>query len=218
MDFKQDISIEEKVGAIANWLQHGSLNLFGRPFAGKDTQCNRLASHFNAPPAISGGHILRSTKIPERVKLIMESGQLAPIEDYLKIVTPYLSQPDFEGRPLILSSLGRWHGEEQGILQGCADAGHPLKAAVLLDIPEEIVRERWQALHPDTRGVRADDDHAALDVRLQEFKNKTLDVIDFYRQKGMLIEVNGTASPDQVEAELLDKLYELAHKSAIMPV
>jgi adenylate kinase family enzyme len=111
--------------------------------------------------------------------------------------------------------LGRWHGEEQGIIKGAADAGHPLKAVILLNIPEEMVHERWGALHAhiDKRGLRADDAHASLEIRLREFAKKTVPVIEFYREKDMLIEIDGSLPPEQVETQIIDKLYEFATKS-----
>lgn len=204
-------SAKQKRAVIRKWLGAGSINLFGRPFSGKDTQCSIMAGWLDAP-VIGGGDILRNrTDIPERVRKIVHAGKLAPRDDYLKIVTPYLSQEDFHGRPLVLSSLGRWHGEEQGILQAAKNAGHPLMAVVYLSLSEDAVRERWQiAQRLAHRGARADDAEHVLDVRLGEFQNKTLPVIDFYRQQGLLVEVNGNQSIEDVQSEILQKLFILA--------
>ncbi len=205
------ITTEKKRAVVADWLKAGSLNLFGLPFSGKDTQCKLLAEWLKAP-IIGGGDILRGGQnVPEHVRKIIDSGELAPTDHYLNIVTPYLSQPLFAGQPLLLSSLGRWYGEEQGILQAASNAGHPLQAVILLKFDEATVRKRWQiAQKLSDRSERADDAEHILDTRLDEFRNKTLPVIDFYRQKNLLIEVDGHQSVDHVQEEILEKLFHKA--------
>lgn len=204
-------STKEKRTKVKAWLKSGSLNLFGRPFSGKDTQCSLLAEWLNAP-VIGGGDILRKSRnIPKRVQKIMHEGKLTPTNDYLSIVTPYLGQPDFAGQPLVLSSVGRWHGEEQAIFQAAADAGHPIRGVMFLDLNEATVRQRWHiAQERAHRGQRADDAEHLLDVRLDEFRNKTLPVLDFYRRQGLLIEIDGRQTIEDVHDEILHKLYQRA--------
>ncbi len=205
----------EQLSTIKEWLGSGSINIFGYPYAGKDTHGGSLAEIFDAP-LLSGGDILRNSVIPEHVKTIVDSGELAPTEDYIRIVLPYLSKSEFQGRPLILSSVGRWKGEEEGVLEATAASNHAIKAVVYLQLSEDTVRKRWQtSQEADDRGGRADDDAAALEVRFQEFKNKTLPVIEAYRQKGLLIEVNSEASKQEVFENILARLYLKAtsHKS-----
>jgi adenylate kinase len=200
----------ENILQIKQWLGSGSINLFGSPFAGKDTQGRKLSELLDCP-LLGGGDILRKSVIPERVKEIMQSGALIPTEDYLEIVLPYLSQKDFAGKPLVLSSVGRWHGEEDGVLQATTASEHPLRAVVYLKLAEEATWRRWQAAHSHSdRGMRADDTEEAFGLRLEEFRNKTLPVIDFYRQKGLLVEVDGNLEPEAVTREILDRLSSLA--------
>ncbi|MGI0133781.1 MAG: nucleoside monophosphate kinase, partial [Candidatus Micrarchaeaceae archaeon] len=182
------------LGQIKRWLGTGSINLFGRPFAGKDTQGRKLAELFNAP-ILGGGDILRGAGMPESIKAIMTSGELIPTKDYLELVLPYLHQSEFVGKPLILSSVGRWHGEEAGVLEATAAASHPLRAAIYLKASESTIRKRQLASQKlGDRGRRADDNK--LQIRLEEFENKTLPVISFYRDEGLLIEVDANQPPD----------------------
>ncbi len=191
------------------WLGTGSINIFGLPFCGKDTQGKRLAEMFGAP-LIGGGDIIRNSTRDD-VKQEISGGKLAPTDDYLAMVMPYFSKPEFAGKPLVLSSVGRWKGEEQTIVKAAEDSGHPLRAAVLLNMPEGEVVKRWQAAQDlKDRGQRADDDRSALDTRLDEFRNKTQPVIDYYRDQGLLIEVDGTRSRDEVTKEIVDKLSGIA--------
>lgn len=196
----------EKIKKVKTWLGTGSINIFGAPFAGKDTQGHRLAKELDAA-LLGGGDILRGSDMPDHIKDLMHTGQLIPTNDYRSIVLPYLSQNQFKDRPLVLSSVGRWHGEEAGVLKATSAAGHPIKAVLFLNISEETVWERWQ--HADSvrsRGKRADDTYQALRVRLDEFKRKTLPVIDFYRGQNILIEMDSEQDKDVVTGAILDSL------------
>ena len=211
MEYQRD---PKQIQTIAGWLSTGSINVFGRPFSGKDTQAQYLSKLFRAP-VIGGGKIIRNSSHQE-VKNIIDKGELAPISAYLDIVLPYFSQSKFNGSPLILSSVGRWHGEEKGVMQALKTSAHELKAVILLDIDENEVRSRWKAAQTlGDRGRRADDAHGALDVRLEEFRNKTLPVIEFYRQNELLIEVDGKAKEDKVTTEILTKLVAFASAQGV---
>lgn len=194
---------------LSQWLGSGSLNLFGLPFSGKDTQGKRLAELFDAP-LLGGGDILRGSVIPKHVKAAMQTGQLIPTKDYLEIVLPYLSQEKFKNRPLILSAVGRWHGEEDGVMAAAEASNHPLKAVIYLRMSETELWQRWEAAAATgDRGSRVDDDAEAIQTRLSEFNNKTVPALDYYRQRNLLIEVNGTAAPNDVTAEILASLSQL---------
>lgn len=207
---------EEHHSLIKSWLKSGSINIFGLPFAGKDTHGSTLAELFDAP-LLGGGDILRNSTIPPDLKAGLDAGMLFPTDDYLRIVTPYLSKPEFENRPLILSSVGRWIGEEQGVLQATETSNHPTKAVIYLHLAEEMVHKRWaKSQEKGDRGSRADDAAHVLGTRIQEFNQKTLPVIDVYRQKGLLIEVNSDAEKHEVIETILARLLMLAtsHASA----
>lgn len=198
---------KDKVESIKTWLGVGSINIFGPQFSGKDTQGDKLAKFLGAE-LISSGQVLRQNTKPEEVKDHMGSGLLFPTESFRKIVFPYLNQPALSGKPLILSSMGRWYGEEKDVIRATTESGHPTQAVIFLQLTENEVWKRWElSKQLNDRGKRYDDSKEALATRLEEFKNKTLPVINFYRQKGLLIEVDGNQSQDEVAAEILEKLY-----------
>jgi adenylate kinase len=197
---------------VAAWLGSGSLNIFGPPFAGKDTQGRVLADLFDGP-LLGGGEILRQSHMPDHFKDLHRTGKLFPTDIYLELVLPYLSQESFRGKPLILSSVGRWHGEEAGVLEATAQAGHPIKAIILLDIDKDEIWRRWKKSHTiKDRGDRSDDSYEVLETRLEEFRNKTMPVIDFYRDEQLLIEVDGSQKPDLVTKNILKSLLEYSRQ------
>lgn len=204
--------MDNQINTISKWLGVGSINIFGWPFAGKDTQAKKLAEIFGGVK-LGGGEILRNYHDQNTLEQYLSSGKLIPTDLYLKIVLPYLSQSEIKEKPLILSSLGRLKGEETVILEATANSGHPTKAVVLLNLLEQEIWQRFEALKNERdRGERSDDKSEVLKIRLQEFKEKTLPVIDFYRNNGLLIEVDGSLSRDEVTNEILKNLFKRASK------
>lgn len=203
----------QKLSAIKQWLGTGSINIFGRPFAGKDTHGHELVNLFDGV-LLGGGDILRNSVIPSHVQEDMNAGILIPTDEFIRIVTPFLSQDNFSHQPLILSSVGRWHGEEVGVIEATAEAGHPIKAVIYLDLSEDNVRERWQeTIHSGGRGEREDDAQEKLEVRLVEFNTKTLPVIDYYRDLGILIEIDSSLEKHIVLNNIINGLYELSQRA-----
>jgi adenylate kinase len=92
-----------------------------------------------------------------------------------------------------------------------------MKAVVLLDLSEQEVLDRFQATRNlGDRGIREDDNHDALENRLVKFREQTLPVIEVYRQKGLLIEVDGKLSREEVTQEIITKLYEKANLAKVI--
>lgn len=207
------IGFENKIEQIKTWLGAGSINFFGLPFAGKDTHCNELAELLGGV-VIGGGDILRSKDTPSHVLEHIDKGSLAPTDEYLRIVLPYFSRKEFKGKPLILSSVGRWHGEEAGVLEATAESGHPLRLVIHLEISVDEVRRRWRtAQNLKDRGERLDDAEHVLNNRLEEFNTKTLPVIEFYKDQGMLIEIDGMPERADVLKDILDQLAMRANQN-----
>lgn len=206
----KDITATEKK-LLINWLGTGSINIFGRPFSGKDTQ-GKYLSHFFEAPLIGGGDIIRQSADNPQMKKIIDKGELAPQADYLKLIIPYLSLQNFIGKPLILSSLGRWHGEEEPILSATQVTRHPVKAVINLEISENDVWERWEAAkHRQDRGERNDDNKNSITTRLSEYKNKTEPVLTYYKKSGLLITIDGTDKEEAVSQNIVKQLLKKAH-------
>jgi adenylate kinase len=197
---------QKQIDAIKTWLGTGSINIFGRPFSGKDSQGVRLADLFGGN-LVGGGEILRGSIMPDHIKEHMRTGKLIPSDDYVNIVLPYLNQPRLANKPLILSSVGRWHGEEDGVIAVLEQSNHPLKAVVYLDISDTESHNRWLAREINNdRTNRHDDTMEILDIRFKEFQEKTLPVLDYYKNLGLLITVDGKGTRDKVTNDIIDNL------------
>ena len=202
--------MEEKIDFIKDWLGSGSLNIFGIPFAGKDTQGRLLAEMFGGE-LVAGGDVLRHYPDQTKLKELLSTGELIPTEVYMDVVLPFMMQEKFNGKPLILSSVGRMDGEQETILEAGEKSSHPTKAVVMLNLDDDEVNKRFEAAKElNDRGERADDDEEVLKTRLKEFHEKTQPVVDFYREKGLLIDIDGSVSRDQVTEAIINALYERA--------
>jgi len=202
--------MEQKIQTIKSWIGTGSINIFGDPFAGKDTQADALANLLGAVP-ISGGEIMRALPPDSQEQKEMATGGTVTSDLYLRIITPYLAREEFVGKPLMLSTVGRKEGEERPVVTATNTSNHPMKAVILLSLSEAEVWRRFEASQKGgDRGERADDNHETLRVRLEVFKRETMPVINFYREQGLLIEVDGQKTVEEVTNELIDALYAKA--------
>lgn len=215
---------QSQLASIRNWLGTGSINIFGIQFSGKDTVGKELARLLDAM-FISSGDVMRDTFINKKseqneavwqaAKVGSLSGSLMPTNEFQQMITARLQQPDLNGKPLILSTVGRWIGEEQPVMQALNASHHPTKAVILLTISEAEAWKRWHAVHDTRDGGRHDDiSEEVVARRIKEYHDKTLPVIDIYRNMGLLIEIDGEQPKSVVLSAVVDALVKTSRASA----
>ena len=212
-----DLDMEEqnlidKLAKIKAWLGTGSLNVFGLPMSGKDTVGERLAKDLGAK-FLSSGIIIRAFEA-EQNQNMTGSGQLIPTNTFYDIILPYFSREEMKNDSLILSSVGRWSGEEDKIMEAAKNGGHEIKAVVLLDLTEADVKNRFEAAKElNDRGGRADDASIEIfETRIREFNEKTVPVLNHYDELKLLIRVPADGSRDEVYLSVIDKLVEFINQ------
>ena len=202
------MNLNEKLKKIKSWLGTGSLNIFGLPMSGKDTVGMRLAEDLQAK-FLSSGIIIRAYEA-EQNEDMTGSGKLIPTNTFYDIILPYFSREELRNDSLVLSSVGRWSGEEDKIMEAAKAGGHEIKAVVLLDLTEEEVKNRFEAAKDlNDRGERADDANIEVfETRLAEFREKTMPVLNHYDELKMLVKVPASGSRDEVYTNVIDRLIE----------
>ncbi len=205
--------MEEKLTLIKKWLGSGSINIFGLPMSGKDTQGIKLAESLNAK-FLSSGLIIRTME-KETKQNLSASGNLIPTNIFYEWVLPYFERRDLFETPLVLSSIGRWSGEEDQVMSVAAGSGHEIKAVIYLNISEVEAEKRFNtAKSLNDRGDRDDDkDIEVFKVRLKEFREKTLPVLKHYHSLGLIINIDGSKSRENVFNEIVEKLYQKTSES-----
>ena len=204
----EEQNLIDKLAKIKEWLGTGSLNVFGLPMSGKDTVGERLAKDLNAK-FLSSGIIIRAFEA-EQNQNMTGSGQLIPTNIFYDIILPYFSREEMKNDSLILSSVGRWSGEEDKIMEAAKNGGHEIKAVVLLDLTETDVKNRFEAAKElNDRGERADDANIEIfETRIRGFNEKTVPVLNHYDELKLLIKVPADGSRDEVYSSVIDKLVE----------
>lgn len=202
------MNFNEKLEKIKSWLGTGSLNIFGLPMSGKDTVGMRLAEDLQAK-FLSSGIIIRAYEA-EQNEDMTGSGKLIPTNTFYDIILPYFSREELRNDSLVLSSVGRWSGEEDKIMEAAKAGGHEIKAVVLLDLTEEEVKNRFEAAKDlNDRGERADDANIEVfETRLAEFREKTMPVLNHYDELKMLVKVPAIGSRDEVYVNVIVRLVE----------
>jgi adenylate kinase len=183
------------------------LVLMGPPGAGKSTQARRVAEHFKIP-AISTGDILRAnvsegTSLGVEAKRFMDAGEYVPDEVTNLMVRNRIDEADAEpgflldGYPRTLAQLE----ELDGMI---AYTGHRLDAAVALTVDEdEIVQRLLQRAQLEGR---ADDTEDVIRRRHEVYAEQTAPLIEVYRDRGILVEVDGSGDADEVTGRIFDAL------------
>ncbi len=176
------------------------LILLGPPGAGKGTQAQRLVRKFGIPQ-LSTGDMLRAavaagTPIGLKAKAVMESGALVSDDIVVGIINDRIEEPDAK-RGFILDGFPRTLAQARALETMLAAKGLKLDAAIELtaDAPkliERIVRRAEEAMATG-QSVRKDDDPEVFKSRLAAYERDTAAVTPFYRERGLLHEVDGMA-------------------------
>ena len=183
------------------------LIIMGPPGAGKGTQAKFIAEHFKIP-AISTGDIFRAnvtegTELGIEAKRYMDAGDYVPDEVTNLMVRNRIDEPDAEpgflldGYPRTLAQVE----ELDGMIK---HTGHQLDAVVVLTVDDEELVQRL--LQRAALEGRADDTEDVVRRRQEVYADQTAPLIDVYRGKGILVEVDGLGEVDDVTQRIFEAL------------
>ena len=183
------------------------LILMGPPGAGKGTQATSVASHFGIP-AISTGDIFRAnvskgTELGVEAKRFMDAGDYVPDEVTNKMVRNRIDEPDAEPG-FLLDGYPRTTAQVEELDGMITFTGHKLDAAVVLTVdPDELVARLLQ--RAQTEG-RADDTEDVIRKRQELYAEQTEPLIEIYRARGILVEVDGMGEVSEVTERIFAAL------------
>jgi adenylate kinase len=168
--------------------------LIGIQGSGKSTQGNKLSEKLSIP-YLSTGHIFRdlskeSSSLGRMVKETMNAGYLITDEETLKIVSEYLKRPEY-AKGYILDGFPRTRTQAEEFENG-------IDAALYINVPDEEAIRRLSFRNDG----REDEAPPALQKRIELFHKFTEPVIDYYREKGKLHEINGEGSIESIHEEI----------------
>lgn len=207
------------------------LVLLGGPGAGKGTQAERLSQALGIPQVSTGDlfreNLKHQTQLGMLAKGYMDRGELVPDEVTVGMVRERLAKPD-AAHGAVLDGFPRTVAQAEALERLLADLGAELAAVPYIEVPEDVLLARlagrWTcrscgAMYhqlfspPKQTGVcdrcggelyqRPDDTPATQKRRIIVYLEQTAPLIDFYRRKGLLAEVDGTPAIEEIQANLL---------------
>lgn len=178
--------------------------LMGPQGSGKGTQAGIL-SRQHGMVALSSGALLRASRDPEIMRRI-DQGLLARSEDVQRVMAEAAeSVPEDQG--IIIDGFPRMVNEAEWLLEMLAGLGRAIECVILLKVGrDESVR---RLVKRSERESRADDGLEKINRRLDLFESETLAVLELWRSKGLLHEVDGLGAVDEV-AERINKVLDEA--------
>ena len=185
------------------------LLIMGPQGVGKGTQAAKIAEHYGIP-AISTGDIFRyniKNKTPLGVEALtyIDKGELVPDELTNKIVKDRLAQDDAKNG-WILDGYPRNASQVEALDQMLEELGTPLDAVVALDADHDVLMERM-AKRAQIEG-RSDDTPEAIAKRLAVYAKETAPLLDIYRGRGILKQIDGVGDIDAIAANIFAALGE----------
>jgi adenylate kinase len=207
------------------------LVLLGPPGAGKGTQARALAALWGIPQ-VSSGDLLRAvvredSDLGREAASYMDRGQLVPDELVLKLIAERLKNKDAR-KGFILDGFPRNVSQAEALGKGLDRVGLKLDKAVAVIVPDEEIVKRISgrrtcakcnamyhiAFEPPAKpGVcdkcggelyqREDDAEETVRERLKVFAEATRPLLDHYGQQGLLAQVDGVGSTEEVEKRIL---------------
>jgi len=183
------------------------LILFGPPGAGKGTQAALISGHYQIPH-ISTGNIFRSsikneTPLGKKVKSILDEGKLVPDRVVVDLVEEELKKPKYKNG-YILDGFPRTVAQAEALDKILENNKKSIDAFIHLSVPEKELVKRILS-----RGEgRSDDNEDKIRTRLGVYKKETQPVMDYYREKGLVQEIDGVGSIDEIFERIKSVLQE----------
>ena len=178
--------------------------LLAPPGAGKGTQGVRLAEVYGVPH-LSTGDMLRhevgaGTPVGLEATAYMDRGELVPDRLIVDLITARLAGDAADG--FVLDGFPRTMTQALAAYDSARERGNTFHAAISLEVPEdELVR---RLVERGRQTGRTDDTEQTIRRRLEVYQENTEPLKDFYRGRGILLEIDGTGPVEAVTGRILE--------------
>ena len=174
------------------------LAIFGRQGAGKGTQSQRIVDAYGVVH-VSTGDMLRAaiaagTELGLAAQKIMDDGGLVDDDTMIGIVAERLAEADVVERGVLLDGFPRTPTQAEELVRILGDRS--IDAAINLEVSIEEVTARMLARERD------DDTPEAIAKRLGLYESQTRPLLDWFDERGLLLEIDGLGVEDEVFARV----------------
>jgi len=181
----------------------GDIIFMGPPGSGKGTQAQKLVRE-NGWVQLSTGDLFRShieaaTELGKRVKPILDAGTYVPDDITVEMVRQRLRDIPKDTR-IVFDGFPRTIDQAKAIDRLLSEAGRGLDGVIYLDVPRNELIAR--VITRGKREGRSDDTARVIVKRLDVYEQNTRPLIDHYKQRGMLREVDGTGTVEEIATRL----------------
>ncbi|GAB4276641.1 MAG: adenylate kinase [Candidatus Promineifilaceae bacterium] len=178
--------------------------LMGAPGAGKGTQAKLLEKELGLPQVATGDlfrHNLKNdTKLGKLARTYMDKGELVPDEVTVAMVRDRLSQDDCT-QGAILDGFPRSPAQADALEELLKEFDGKINVVPFIKVSQDALLQRLLK-RAELEG-RADDNEETIRVRMRVYREQTAPLLDYYREKGLLVEVNGEQPIADVQKDLL---------------
>ena len=208
--------------------------MLGAPGAGKGTQAKKIAAKY-AIPHISTGDIFRAniknnTELGQKAKTYMDKGELVPDELVVDLIMDRFKEADC-ANGYVLDGFPRTIPQAEALDKALSANGESVDYAIEVDVPDENIVNRMSgrraclncgatyhivSIPTKVEGIcdrcgspvvlRDDDKPETVQKRLSVYHEQTQPLIDYYTEKNILVEVDGTVDIDEVFAAIVNVL------------
>ena len=208
--------------------------MLGAPGAGKGTQAKKIAAKYDIPH-ISTGDIFRAnikngTELGNKAKTYMDQGLLVPDELVVDLVVDRVQQDDCKNG-YVLDGFPRTIPQAEALDKALAEFGDKIDYAIDVNVPDENIVKRmggrracvgcgatYHLVYAPTKKegicdvcggeliLRDDDKPETVQKRLGVYHEQTQPLIDYYKNQGILREVDGSVDMEDVFKEILNIL------------
>jgi adenylate kinase len=181
--------------------------LLGPPGAGKGTQALRLVAKFGIPQISTGdmlrGAVAAGTEIGRQAQDYMDRGELVPDAVVIGVAKERLSQNDAESG-FVLDGFPRTAAQAEALDTLLERMGTNLERCVALVVDEDSLVTRLLG-RAQIEG-RSDDSEETIRTRMSVYREQTAPLVDYYRKRGILAEVDGLGSVEEVAKRIEEAL------------
>ncbi len=175
-----------------------TIALLGPPGSGKGTQAARLRDQLGFA-TLATGDLLREaraagTDLGRRASEYMDRGDLVPDELIVAMIRESIARLD--DKPIVLDGFPRNVAQADALAAALQSRARELTAAVLVDVPDDVVVERISGRHQG----REDDKPETVRERMRVYHRETEPLVSYYDERGLLRRVDGAQDADAVEA------------------